>query len=92
MTMKTLQTLFATAMCRFRPFAFVVALCLLTSAWVNDAVAEVYRWVDDQGKTHYSEVVPQRYQNVAKPVDAPANADDEVRAAIVELLIPSARP
>lgn len=36
------------------------------------AGATIYRWVDESGKVHYSEVVPQRYQGVAKPLDAPA--------------------
>ena len=35
--------------------------------------ATVYRWVDEQGKVHYSEVVPERYQSTAKPVGTPAN-------------------
>lgn len=73
MTMKTRQILQTTPKHRFRPFAVVGALCLLVSALVNAAGAEVYRWVDDQGKVHYSEVVPQRYQGVAKRIDAPAN-------------------
>ena len=33
----------------------------------------MYRWVDDQGKVHYSDVVPERYRSAAKPVNAPAN-------------------
>lgn len=71
--MKTPWMLFATPKHRLRLFAFVGALCLLASALVNAAGAAVYRWVDDQGKVHYSEVVPQRYQSVAKRMDAPAN-------------------
>ena len=73
MSMKIRRILFATPMCRFRPFTLVGALCLLASVSVNAAGATVYRWVDDQGKIHYSEIVPQPYQGVAKPVDAPAN-------------------
>lgn len=60
-------------MCRIRPFALVGALCLLAPASVNAAGAAVYRWVDDQGKVHYSEIVPQRYQGVARRVDATAD-------------------
>ncbi len=84
MTMKTHQSLFATPKHRFRPIAFVGALCLLASALVNAAGAAVYRWVDDQGKVHYSEVVPQRYQGVARRIDAPANepTDEQRRAAL----------
>jgi len=73
MGMKIRQILLATPMGRFRPIAFVGALCMLASATVNTAGATVYRWVDDQGKVHYAEVVPQRYQGVAKRVGAPAN-------------------
>lgn len=48
------------------------AICLLAFAWVGIADATVYRWVDDKGKVHYSEIVPQQYQDVAKPIDVPA--------------------
>lgn len=38
----------------------------------------IYRWVDEQGKTHFSDVVPEKYRRVAKPVggsdEAPAPA------------------
>ena len=54
-------------------FAFAVAIGLLTSASLSVAGAAVYRWVDDQGKVHYAEVVPQQYQGVARQVGAAAN-------------------
>ena len=73
MTMNTRSIPFATPKHRFHPLAFVGAFCLLASALVHAADASVYRWVDDQGKVHYSEVVPQRYRGVAKRIDAPAN-------------------
>ncbi len=47
------------------------ALSLLASAVVD--AATVYRWVDEQGKVHYSEVVPERYRNVAKPLGIAPN-------------------
>ena len=46
------------------------ALLLLASAAIATVV---FRWVDDQGKVHYSDVVPERFRGNAKPVDAPAN-------------------
>jgi hypothetical protein len=36
--------------------------------------ATVYRWVDEQGRVHFSDVVPEKYRNTARPVDAPAAA------------------
>ena len=30
--------------------------------------AEVYRWVDEAGKTHYGDTVPERYKANARPV------------------------
>jgi len=57
-------------MSRFRPTVAVGALWLLASAGVLAATA--YRWVDEQGKVHYSEVVPERYRSSARPVGAPA--------------------
>ena len=71
--MKPLRIIFATSRRRLRPAAFIGAMCLLTSASLSVAGAAVYRWVDDQGKVHYAEVVPQRYQGVAKQVGAAAN-------------------
>ena len=71
--MKIRRIVFATPRGGFRHFSLVVTLCLLASTSVNTAGATVYRWVDDQAKVHYSEIVPQRYQGVAKPVRAPAN-------------------
>ena len=71
--MKPLRILFAAQMGRLRPIALVSALCLLASATVNIDAAAVYRWVDDQGKVHYAEAVPQQYQGVAKLIGAPAN-------------------
>lgn len=34
--------------------------------------ATVYRWVDDAGKVHYSDVVPEPYRSRARPLEAPA--------------------
>ena len=73
MSMKPLRILIATSRRRLLPATFIGALCLLTSASLSVAGAAVYRWVDDQGKVHYAEVVPQRYQGVAKQVGAAAN-------------------
>ena len=73
MNMSLRRNFFATSRIRLHSFAVVGALCLLTSASVSLAGAAVYRWVDDQGKVHYAEVVPQRYQGVAKRVGAAAD-------------------
>jgi hypothetical protein len=38
------------------------------------ALAQVYRWVDEQGKVHYSEglnSVPPQYREAAKPIEFP---------------------
>jgi len=70
--MKQLQILFASFVGRLGPFASAAAFVVLASASISVADAAVYRWVDDKGKVHYAEVVPQRYQDVAKRVGAPA--------------------
>ena len=59
---------------QFRAFVFLCALFLLASAPFSTADATVYRWVDDLGKTHYSEIVPQQYKGVAKQIDTSANS------------------
>ena len=55
------------------------------SLWPSAGVfaATVYRWVDEQGKVNYAELVPERYRAVAKPVGAPANdptAEEQAQA------------
>ena len=70
MNMNMRRIVFVGPVCRLPAFATAVALFLLASASVSGAT--VYRWVDDKGKIHYSEIVPQPYRGVAKPVDAPA--------------------
>jgi len=52
-----------------RTFAATATLALLTAGTAAPA-ATVFRWVDDQGRVHYSETVPQRYRGSARPVDA----------------------
>lgn len=71
--MKPRRTLSVTCLRRPRYVACIGAPCLLMSALVFEVDAAVYRWVDDQGKVRYAEVVPQRYQGVARRVDTAAN-------------------
>lgn len=69
-------------MLRLRPLVAVCTLWLLASTGV--VAATIYRWVDEQGKVHYSEVVPERYRGVARAVGAPANepSDEQQREAL----------
>lgn len=46
----------------------VVGVTLLMSSVAY--ASTVYRWVDEQGRVHYSDVVPERYRSKAKPVNA----------------------
>jgi hypothetical protein len=49
-------------------------LALLALALAAPAAAtEIYRWVDEQGKTHFSDIVPEKYKDRAKPVQAKTN-------------------
>lgn len=61
---------------------FLISLLML--AFALSAHAEVFRWVDTQGKTHFSDVVPDEYKDVAQPVDAtaPSPSPEEQRRAI----------
>jgi uncharacterized FlaG/YvyC family protein len=46
------------------------------------AAAEVYRWTDNEGKTHYGDHPPQEQRSKATPVDikiAPAGIDTEAQ-------------
>jgi hypothetical protein len=58
-------------------------LCLLLSATFAAAGAEVYRWTDEQGRTHYGDSVPDRYRNGAQRVlraEAGDREDPQLRA------------
>jgi hypothetical protein len=52
---------------QFRPVIVCLALWLLHGAAAS--AATVYRWVDERGEVHYSEVVPERYRKTARPID-----------------------
>ncbi|MBI2153818.1 MAG: DUF4124 domain-containing protein [Candidatus Rokubacteria bacterium] len=53
----------------------LLALSLLAVALAPSvALAQAYRWVDEQGKVHYSEgldSVPSKYRSTAKPIEFP---------------------
>ena len=64
------------------PGRFLISLLLL--AFALSAHAGVFRWVDKQGKTHFADVVPDEYKDVAQPVDAtaPSPSPEEQRRAM----------
>lgn len=50
-----------------RPTLSLLLIGLLVSTATLATV--VYRWVDENGRTHVSDVVPEKYRRSAKPVD-----------------------
>lgn len=42
----------------FKPHVKSLGLCLLLATAPNCLYAKTYRWVDEQGKTHFSDVIP----------------------------------
>jgi uncharacterized protein DUF4124 len=46
-----------------------IILTLFLSTACLAARADVYRWVDENGKTHYGEVVPEKYKQKSRRVD-----------------------
>ncbi len=50
-----------------RPSTYILAIGLLSSSAALATV--VYRWVDESGRTHVSDVVPDKYRSSAKPVN-----------------------
>jgi len=48
-----------------RPYLLACCLALGSSA----EAADLYRWVDDQGRTQLSDVVPEKYRTVATKID-----------------------
>lgn len=49
-------------------YTFVFGATLLMSSVAG--ASTVYRWIDERGRVHYSDVVPDRYKRIAKPVNA----------------------
>jgi len=50
-----------------RPTVYLLLIGLLVSSATLATV--VYRWVDEDGRTHVSDVVPEKYRRSARPVD-----------------------
>jgi len=68
--------------CPWRALRRIFLLLMLCAVAGTAAAADVYRWVDEKGKVHYGDTVPDKYKKVAKLVaaqDVPS-ADDQ-RAA-----------
>ena len=64
----------------FRAAACAAAVLLLAA---SANAAELYRWVDDKGVTHYGDVVPERYRAKATRVGtSPPPTDAQRRDAI----------
>lgn len=58
-----------------------IAVLLLLIGIQQAAQAEVLKWVDENGRTHYGDVVPEKYRTPPKPVKlqdhTPSEADRE---------------
>ena len=48
--------------------ALFAALCL--SSLAGAQAGDIYRWVDEQGRTHLSDVVPKQYKDTATRIDS----------------------
>ena len=48
-------------------------LLLLSSLSCPAFAADIYRWVDEQGRTQYSDSIPDRYKNSASKVTLPSS-------------------
>jgi len=47
------------------------AIVLCGALWLSIAqAADIYQWVDESGRTHLSDVVPEKYKATAKRVDS----------------------
>ncbi len=58
------------ALIRQNPFKLAVVIALLCSAATFGG--EIVKWVDEEGKVHYGDRVPQKYKEQAEVVDAEA--------------------
>ena len=57
----------------------LVATVLAAGIAFGASSAEIYRWVDDKGVTNLSDVVPDKYKNVAQRIETPAEPNDVSR-------------
>lgn len=48
----------------------ICAGVLLSGFWTGLWATDIYRWVDDQGRTHLSDTVPDRFRESATRVDS----------------------
>lgn len=48
----------------------IAALLLLYSMSLAASAGEVFKWVDENGKVHYGDVLPDKYKQQAKKVDS----------------------
>lgn len=68
------------AMIRKATMAMVAALLALQAGVFGQlASAEVFRWVDEKGRTHYGNVVPKEYEAVTRPVRGGVDVTPEQR-------------
>lgn len=65
-------------------FTLIAGICIASAV----QAADIYRWVDDAGRTHVADKVPERYRNAAEKVDTSPSkltprqrSDAEARAA-----------
>jgi hypothetical protein len=68
-----------------------VAALLAAGVFASASAADVYRWVDEKGVTNVSDVVPEKYKNVAELVDIPVEPAQIQRRAPVTAAL-SAQP
>lgn len=67
-------------MIRMVTIAMVAVLMLVQAGMAGRvAAADVVRWVDEKGRTHYGNVVPQEYEGVTKPVRSGVEVTPEQR-------------
>lgn len=71
------------AVARYTTIAAVLTMGLVLAG--PEAAAEVYKWVDEDGVTHYSQTPPDSDQADRVEVDAPKPPDDEIDRAQEEL-------
>jgi hypothetical protein len=60
------------------PNALLLALALLS---LPAGAADIYRWVDENGRVHISDVVPEKYRSSAKRLDTGPEPSPQERAA-----------
>jgi len=71
----------------FKPYFRLASLCLMLAYFASNAAADVYKWTDENGQTHYSQQAPQQHDaKLIKTPPPPALNPDDAQQKVDQLI------